>query len=83
MWSFMTWPPTKNSLGSQTKKQGMDGTHAHKKKKKKMRFGGKPRKRANLQDLDVDGRTIIKSTLESWTGFSGGTVMNLWVPQNE
>jgi hypothetical protein len=55
----------------------MDGTNAHSGEEKKMRFGGKSRKRANLQDLDVDGRTIIKSTLESWTGFSGGTVMNL------
>jgi hypothetical protein len=26
-------------------------------------------KRGHLEDLDVDGRTIIKSTLQMWTGF--------------
>ena len=58
----------------------MDGTDARRREEKKTRFGGKTRKRAHLQDLGVDGRTIIKSTLHSWTGFSGGTVMDLWVP---
>ena len=61
MLSFMMWPPPKISLGFQIQKHEMDGTHARRGEEEKMqRFGGKPRKRAHLQDLDVDGRTIIK-----------------------
>jgi hypothetical protein len=73
MRSFMVWPAPKISLGSQTKKHEMDGTHARRgEDKKNAAFWWETPKRAHLEDLDIDGKTIIKSTLECWTGFSGG-----------
>ena len=45
--------------------------HVGGKERKIQRFDGKPRKRAHLEDLDVYDTTIIKQTLQSWTGFTG------------